>query len=197
MRTIAVFIAREKTPIFCRINESLTVENFIAEILKEKNVLLINLTLNPEYGSLPPVTGNFTKSLEVFDFLQKDYPEMKFPTFTLKYDEVPIITQNSSFQLFLRKLDGKIMPLEVSGDMTISNFKGLVHKKLGIPSYEQRIFHGGNELPNNKTLADLGIGPIFTLNLVMLLGRGHCRPSLHDCVDYKEIGKSEHDYLIN
>lgn len=82
--------------------------------------------------------------------------------------------EKNLFQLFLRKLNGNIRPLEVSG-----NFKSLY------------------KLNDEQTLESVGINTgNFTLHLILKIGSGYSKTSLDFCVDYKDLGKSEHDYIF-
>ena len=67
---------------------------------------------------------------------------------------------------------GKTLTIECSPDFTILEVKLLIEEKEGIYYEEQRLIFGGQQLENNKSLADYKIQRESTLYLVLRLRGG-------------------------
>ena len=68
-------------------------------------------------------------------------------------------------EIFVKKPDGKTIPLEVEPFDTIEDVKAKVQDKEGIPPDQQRLSFEEMPLEDDKTLADYKIPTGSTLNL--------------------------------
>lgn len=85
----------------------------------------------------------------------------------------PVTTSsNTSFQIFLKDLSGRILTLDVSSTDSIEETKNLVEDKTGVPPNQQRLVFATKQLEGNKTLGDFNIKKESTLQLLLKLNGG-------------------------
>ena len=75
-------------------------------------------------------------------------------------------------QIFVKRLTGKTIGLEVQGNMSIAKVKELILKKEGIPPNQQRLIFAGKLLEDARTLSSYNTQEKSTLHLVVWLGEG-------------------------
>lgn len=75
-------------------------------------------------------------------------------------------------QIFIKTLRDQSITVDVEASDLISKVKDKISERLGIPSSEQRLIHGGKQLEETRTLMDYSIQPQSTIHLVMRLHGG-------------------------
>ena len=76
------------------------------------------------------------------------------------------------YQIYVKTLTGKTIPLDVEASDTIENVKAKMQDKVGIPSDQQQLKFMNTILEDNRTLRDYGVQSRDTLYLSITLGEG-------------------------
>ncbi|XP_008416907.1 ubiquitin-like protein ISG15 [Poecilia reticulata] len=82
-----------------------------------------------------------------------------------------LITQPSTFQVFLKNEKGTNSTYEITHDETVDNFRRRVEKREGVPANQQRLIHEGREMQSGK-LSDYNVKEHSTIFLTLRLRGG-------------------------
>ena len=78
----------------------------------------------------------------------------------------------SSFQIFVKSINGKSRTLDVNTTDTIASIKQQMAEKEGVAAEEQRLIFAGKNLDDTKTLQDYNISAESTIHLVLRVKGG-------------------------
>ena len=81
-------------------------------------------------------------------------------------------TVTGTFQIYVKTLTGKTIPLHVTSSSMVEDVKRLVQCREGIPTGQQRLLFAGSQLEDGRTLRDYKIKPKSTVSLVLRLRGG-------------------------
>ena len=103
-------------------------------------------------------------------------------------------------KVFVRKLGGKSMTIEVDATDTIENVKAKIYDREGVPPEQQRLLFAGKQLDEEQwTLADYQIGNSAILDYVIRLRGGMCifvKTLSGGCITLEEDAEEEIKWKI-
>ena len=86
-------------------------------------------------------------------------------------------TVTGTFQIIVKTLTGKRLPLDVTSSSTIEDVKHLIECREGIPPEQQRLVFAAKQLYDDRTLKHYNIQSKATIHQVLRLGGGMYDPS--------------------
>jgi len=100
-------------------------------------------------------------------------------------------------KVFVRRLGGKSMTIEVDATDTIENVKAKIYDREGVPPEQQRLLFAGKQLDEEQwTLADYQIGNSAILDYVIRLRGGMCIFVSGRCITLEEDAEEEIKWKI-
>jgi hypothetical protein len=73
----------------------------------------------------------------------------------------------SGMRIYVKKLTGELIPLDVESTDTTAEIKQKIRTKDGTAECDQRLIKGGQQLEDNRTLADYNVQKDSVLYLVL------------------------------
>merc|ERR1719245_1759915 len=101
---------------------------------------------------------------------------MKVGTFPMKYSVTyprpRKYVKGGAFEIMVKTLTGKSIPLIVKSGNTVSELKCMIQDSEGVPPDQQRIVFAGYQMEDRKTLGDFNICAGSVVHLVLRLRGG-------------------------
>merc|ERR1711976_830388 len=99
-------------------------------------------------------------------------------------------------QIFVNTLDGSIIPVDVTGESTVSDVKNEIIMAANLDYASQKLILGGKLLNDSTTMAELEIQDNCTIDLAVALQGGAGTKSQMDPVIIEMSKKYNHDKKI-